>query len=128
MKFTQTLVPLLLCATALAAPTATLDKRATTICGQWDSVVTGTYIVYQDLWGEAAATSGSQCTTVTSDTSGTLDWSTSWTWAGGPYNVKSFANAVVSMTKKKISAYTSIPTTWKWRQVIVLFPGFGTRN
>jgi len=118
MKFTQTLLPLFVPATAPGATAATLDKRETTICGQWDSAVTGTYTVYQDLWGEATATSGSQCTTVTSDVNGTLVWSTPGTWAGGPCNVKSFANATVSMTKKKISAYTSIPTKWKWRRVI----------
>ena len=31
---------------ALAAPTATIEKRAD-ICGQWDSTVTGTYTLYQ---------------------------------------------------------------------------------
>jgi xyloglucan-specific endo-beta-1,4-glucanase len=116
MKFTI-IVPAILAAAAAAIPTATLDKRATTICGQWDSVVTGTYTVYQDLWGESAATSGSQCTTVTSDSSdGTLVWSTSWSWAGGAYNVKSFANVVVKQTTGiQLSKITSIPTTWKWR-------------
>jgi xyloglucan-specific endo-beta-1,4-glucanase len=58
MKFVQAFLPLTLAATALATPTQVLDKRATTICGQWDSVATGSYIVYQDLWGESAATSG----------------------------------------------------------------------
>ncbi|KIN04302.1 glycoside hydrolase family 12 protein [Oidiodendron maius Zn] len=114
MKFQQSLFALPLATLALAAPTPTLEKRATTICGQWDSVVTGTYTVYQDLWGESAATSGSQCTTVNSDTSGTLSWSTSWTWAGGSSSVKSFANAVVSASVKQISAIGSIPTTWHW--------------
>jgi len=114
MKFTQTILPFILSAAAFAAPTATIEKRATTICGQWDTVATGSYTVYQDLWNEGQATSGSQCTTVTSDTSGTLVWSTSWTWAGGSNQVKSYANAVVSSTKKQISAISSIPTTWKW--------------
>jgi len=114
MKFTQAILPFVFSAAAVAAPTATLDKRASTICGQWDSVVTGTYTVYQDLWNEAQATSGSQCTTVTSDTSGTLAWSTSWTWAGASSQVKSYANTVVTSTVKQISAITSIPSTWKW--------------
>jgi xyloglucan-specific endo-beta-1,4-glucanase len=117
MKFQQTLLALPLAAVTLAAPSPTLEKRATTICGQWDSVVTGTYTVYQDLWGESAASSGSQCTTVNGDSSGTLSWSTSWTWAGGSSSVKSFANAVVTATVKQISAISSIPTTWDWRQV-----------
>ena len=118
MKLQQTLVASLpLAAVALATPTPTLEKRATTICGQWDSVVTGTYTVYQDLWGESSASSGSQCSTVNSDNSGTLSWSTSWSWAGGSSSVKSYANAVVSATAKQISAISSIPTTWDWRQV-----------
>lgn len=103
-------------AVVLASPTPVLEKRATTICGQWDTVETGTYTIYQDLWGESAATSGSQCTTVTSDSSDTLVWSTSWTWAGGSTSVKSYANAVVSQsTGIKLSTITSIPTTWDWR-------------
>lgn len=120
MKLSQTLLASTLAVTALAAPTATLEKRATTICGQWDSVVTGTYTVYQDLWGESAATSGSQCTTVNSNTNGKLSWSTSWTWAGGPSSVKSFANVVVTSAAKQVSAIQSIPTTWDWRQVCTL--------
>ncbi|KAI1311737.1 family 12 glycosyl hydrolase [Xylaria venustula] len=96
-----------------ATPTPTLDKRATTFCGQWDSVETGTYIVYNNLWGESAGT-GSQCTTVNSLSGTTVAWSTSWSWSGGDYNVKSFANAVVQATAKQISAISSIPTTWKY--------------
>ncbi|OIW28012.1 family 12 glycosyl hydrolase [Coniochaeta ligniaria NRRL 30616] len=98
---------------AAASPTATLDKRATTICGQWDSVATGAYTVYQDLWGMSSGT-GSQCTTVTGITSNKLVWSTSWSWSGGSSSVKSYANAVVSFTAKTISSLSSIPTTWSW--------------
>jgi len=114
MKFTQAILPFIFSAAAVAVPTATLDKRATTICGQWDSVVTGTYTVYQDLWNEGAATSGSQCTTVNSLSGTTVAWSTSWTWAGGSNQVKSYANAVVTATTKQISAISSIPSTWQW--------------
>lgn len=67
---------------ALAVPTATVQKRAD-YCGQWDSKVTGTYTVYNNLWGQADATSGSQCTGVDSLSGTTLKWHTSWTWAGG---------------------------------------------
>jgi hypothetical protein len=69
------LCPILLAGVAAASPTATLDKRATTICGQWDSVATGAYTVYQDLWGMSAG-KGSQCTTVTGIASNKLIWST----------------------------------------------------
>lgn len=67
---------------ALAAPTTTVEKRAD-FCGQWDSKVTGAYTVYNNLWGQAQATSGSQCTGVDSLSGSTLKWHTSWSWAGG---------------------------------------------
>ncbi|KAI1354365.1 family 12 glycosyl hydrolase [Xylaria sp. FL0043] len=98
---------------ALATPTPTIDKRATTFCGQWDSVQTGSYIVYNNLWGESAGT-GSQCTTVNGLSGNSLAWSTSWSWSGGNYNVKSFANVVVQTTAKQLSAISSIPTTWSY--------------
>ncbi|KAI0102403.1 family 12 glycosyl hydrolase [Nemania sp. FL0031] len=98
---------------ALATPTPTIDKRATTFCGQWDSVQTGSYIVYNNLWGESAGT-GSQCTTVNSLSGSSVAWSTSWSWSGGQYNVKSYANAVVQSAAKQISAISTIPTTWKY--------------
>lgn len=41
--------------------------------------------------------------------------STSWTWAGGSSSVKSYANAVVTQsTGIKLSAISTIPTTWKY--------------
>ncbi|KAI1330611.1 endoglucanase A precursor [Xylariaceae sp. FL0255] len=109
MKF-----PLLLssAALALAAPSS-LEPRATTFCGQYDSTTVSEYIVYNDLWGEANG-SGSQCTTYTSLSGTTIDWSTSWSWSGGTSDVKSFANVVISATAKELSAISSIPSTWSW--------------
>jgi xyloglucan-specific endo-beta-1,4-glucanase len=118
MKFTQ-VVPFLFTSLVLAAPAPAPDKtlkpRSTQICGQWDSVVTGTYTVYQDLWGESAATSGSQCTTVDSLTSGTIVWSTSWSWAGGSSSVKSYANVALTTTGVQLSSISTIPTVWDYR-------------
>ncbi|KAI1492826.1 family 12 glycosyl hydrolase [Biscogniauxia mediterranea] len=98
----------------LATPTPTVDKRAETFCGQWDSRVTDVYTLYNNLWGQDNADSGSQCTTLDGMSSGKLAWSTSWSWSGGQYNVKSYANAVVSFTKAQLSAISSIPSTWSW--------------
>uniref|UniRef100_L2FHU4 Xyloglucan-specific endo-beta-glucanase n=1 Tax=Colletotrichum fructicola (strain Nara gc5) TaxID=1213859 RepID=L2FHU4_COLFN len=92
MKFSAILA--LLPLAALATPTPTVEKRASTYCGQWDSAVTGTYTVYNNLWGMSSGT-GSH-------------------WSGGQYNVKSYANAVVSITKKALSSIGSIPSTWNW--------------
>ncbi|TQN69983.1 Endoglucanase cel12C [Colletotrichum shisoi] len=103
----------LLPALALATPTPTVEKRATTFCDQWGSAVTGTYTVYNNLWGASSGT-GSQCTTLTGLSGSNLQWSTTWSWSGGQYNVKSYANAVVSISKKALSAIGSIPSTWNW--------------
>lgn len=49
MKFAQSFLSLVLATASVASPTPTLEKRATTICGQWGTVATGTYTIYQDL-------------------------------------------------------------------------------
>lgn len=100
--------------TAAPTPTKTLEKRAD-FCGQWDSTVTGSYTVYNNLWGESSASSGSQCTGVDSLNGNTLAWHTSWTWEGGASSVKSFANAAYAFTATQLSQISSIPTTWQWR-------------
>lgn len=124
MKFTQAVaLPLLFSSAALAAPTKTLKERATQICGQYDSLVTGTYTLYQDLWGEDNASSGSQCSTLDSETDGTVVWSTSWTWAGGSSDVKSYANIALTSTGVELSSISSIPAVWDWRYV-PFYPGF----
>jgi xyloglucan-specific endo-beta-1,4-glucanase len=97
-------------------PSKTIDKRSQQVCGQWDTIQTGSYTIYQDLWGESSASSGSQCTTYDSLNGNTLVWSTSWTWAGGSSSVKSYANVVVSQsTGYQISSISSIPSVWDWR-------------
>ncbi|KAF7861806.1 hypothetical protein EAF04_007689 [Stromatinia cepivora] len=119
MKFTQVALPLLFSAAAIAAPVAdkTLKARSTKICGQWDTVPTGAYTVYQNLWGMAQASSGSQCTTVDSLSGNTIAWSTSWSWAGGSSSVKSYANVAlqsVATAGVQVSSISSIPAVWKW--------------
>jgi xyloglucan-specific endo-beta-1,4-glucanase len=96
-------------------PTKTqpFDKRATTLCGQWDSVQTGGYTVYNNLWG-ASSGSGSQCLTVDGMSNGLLKWSSTWSWSGGPYSVKSYANAVVQAPAARASSISSMPSKWQW--------------
>lgn len=112
------LTTVLLAATAARAahdaPTR-IQARATSICGQWDSVETGAYTVYQDLWNEASGT-GSQCTTVDAvdDANGVLSWSTSWSWSGNSSQVKSYANAVTNFTIMTLADISSIPSVWSW--------------
>ncbi|CAH0022241.1 unnamed protein product [Clonostachys rhizophaga] len=96
-------------------PTRTqpLEKRASTLCGQWDSVETGGYTIYNNLWGQDNG-SGSQCLTVEGVTNGLAAWSSTWSWSGGSSSVKSYSNAVVSADAARISAISSIPSKWEW--------------
>ncbi|KAF4976412.1 hypothetical protein FZEAL_6916 [Fusarium zealandicum] len=110
-----TIVSALLATTAAASPTVTLNKRDTTMCGNWGTVPTGGYTVYHNNWGAGDATSGSQCTTFKSLTSGSFAWSTNWSWAGGPGKVKSYSNVALEKVNKKISAIKSIASKWTWR-------------
>ena len=103
-------------ALAAATPTPTQkEKRAETFCEQWGSLETGGYIVYNNLWGQDSADSGEQCTTVEGVTSGSVAWSTEWSWAGGQYNVKSYANAVRQVDPVSLADVGSIPSKWSWR-------------
>lgn len=114
MRFAITSV-LLAASSAFAAPTQTVEKRDTTIsCDAFGSLATGGYTIYHNNWGASGATSGSQCTTFKSLSGNTVAWSTSWTWAGGPYQVKSYSNVALENVNKKLSSVSSIPSVWKW--------------
>lgn len=113
MKFSSAILCAGAAALASAAPSKTLNRRAD-FCDQWGSTVTGSYTVYNNLWGSANADSGSQCTGVDSLSGSTLAWHTSWTWTGGAGQVKSYANAVYTLTATQLNAISSIPSTWDW--------------
>lgn len=122
MKCTAQIASLALAATtALAAPsssgpTPVVEARATqSSCdsfAEWDVTP---FTIYQNNWGASSATSGEQCTTVTSATSTDVKWSTSWTWVGGSSGVKSYSNVGLMSVNKQLNAVSSIPSTWKWR-------------
>jgi xyloglucan-specific endo-beta-1,4-glucanase len=59
---------------ALASPTKTIVERAD-LCGQYDSVSTGAYNVYNNEWGIKGAT-GSQCFGVDSASGNNVKWHT----------------------------------------------------
>lgn len=117
MQLSSYLVSAIMAATAVASPTPTIEKRATTWCDSFGSLATGAYTVYHNNWGAAQATSGSQCTTFNSLSSGSVSWSTSWTWAGGQGQVKSYSNVALEKVNKQLSAIKSIPSKWTWRLV-----------
>jgi hypothetical protein len=114
------LLSALLAATAIATPTPTIEKRATTWCSAFGSLQTGGYTVYHNNWGAAQATSGSQCTTFNGLNGNSAVWETSWTWQGGPYSVKSYSNVALENINKQVWEIKSIPSTWTWRSVALV--------
>ncbi|RLN76366.1 hypothetical protein BBJ28_00007047 [Nothophytophthora sp. Chile5] len=101
--------------TAIACAAALTFASAADYCGQWDSATAGRYIVYNNLWNMSAATSGSQCTGVDSISGSSLAWHTSYSWAGGPTQVKSYASAALVFDKKQLKSITTIPTIMKYK-------------
>ncbi|EMF15689.1 glycoside hydrolase family 12 protein [Sphaerulina musiva SO2202] len=102
---------------SLAAAGPTKDTKRADNCEQWGSVVKGDYTVYNNLWNKNAASSGSQCFSVGSLSSGTIAWSTTWSWSGGSGQVKSYPNAVYNpgtKSGKQISKISSMPSVWQW--------------
>ncbi|KAL4785364.1 concanavalin A-like lectin/glucanase domain-containing protein [Aspergillus varians] len=100
-------------ASAASITSETLHRRSD-FCGQYDTVTKGDFILYNNLWGRDDADSGEQCTGLDSASGNNIAWHTSWSWSGGKYNVKSFANAAYQFTATKLSSLSSIPTTWEW--------------
>ncbi|KAJ5894724.1 concanavalin A-like lectin/glucanase [Penicillium taxi] len=84
------------------------------ICTQNDIITTTSFILFNNLWGEDQATSGSQCTYLDAEGDGWIAWQTAWTWASGSTSVKSYANAVLNIGARQLSTISSIPTTWNW--------------
>lgn len=76
MKFTTTVLSAALASLAFAAPSKTIRQAQN--CEQYGSVQTGSYTVYNNLWNESAATSGSQCFSVTGLTDNVLSWVTTY--------------------------------------------------
>ncbi|THH20040.1 hypothetical protein EW146_g1226 [Bondarzewia mesenterica] len=104
-------------AIAVAESTSALVKRGAILTAQFatESEAGGVYILENNLWGESAATSGSQSSQVTSVSGTTIAWTTAYTWVGGDFQVKSFTNLDPRQgLGKQISAISSIPTTWHW--------------
>jgi xyloglucan-specific endo-beta-1,4-glucanase len=117
MKTLSVLLPSLVATTVAAGPAATLDKRATTWCDAYGKLEISPYTMFHNNWGADKATSGHQCTTFTSISGDWVEWSTEWSWEGGPHEVKSYSNVAIEHVNKKLWAVNSIPTTWNWRYV-----------
>ncbi|KAG6955979.1 hypothetical protein JG688_00011642 [Phytophthora aleatoria] len=91
-----------------------LSVSAADFCSQWRLSKAGKYIIYNNLWNQNTATSGSQCTGVDKVSGSTVAWHTSYSWAGAPTQVKSYSNAALVFSKKQIKNIKSIPTTMQY--------------
>lgn len=121
MKATTLLA--LLPSLALASPATSLAPRqqrgaVKQLCGQYDYWSNDQYEANNNLWGKGSAQAGgSQCTYIDSASGSGVAWSSTWTWQGGPDNVKSYVYVGRKVTRgKKISQISSMPTaiTWKY--------------
>ncbi|KAK7014417.1 concanavalin A-like lectin/glucanase domain-containing protein [Favolaschia claudopus] len=94
-----------------------LVKRGAVLTGQFssESEVNRRFVLENNLWGQSAATSGSQSSQVTATNGNSVTWHTTYTWTGGNSQVKSYANLDLRTgLGKSISSISSIPTAWKW--------------
>lgn len=84
------------------------------LTGQWTCLDSGAYQICQNLWGEANGV-GSQNATLYSASGDSISWSTTYTWADGPYDVKSYTNVnQLSANGMLLSEIVSAPTSWTW--------------
>ncbi|KAH0828664.1 glycoside hydrolase family 12 protein [Lanmaoa asiatica] len=93
-----------------------LERRATKVCGKFDTIQSGPYTLLANLWGESTATSGAQCSILESLDGNSVKWYTKWNWTGGT-GVKSFSNIQLDVgINQPLSAITSMPSAWHWSQ------------
>ena len=75
----------------LARLTNCIHHLSQTYCGQYDQANFGTYTLFLDQWGIGTGITGSDCATVTSQSSNTIAWTNKWSWTGGT-GIKSYTN------------------------------------
>jgi xyloglucan-specific endo-beta-1,4-glucanase len=97
-----------------ASATTTLAQLKGNMCGDQEGYSASGYRVQNNLWGKSAATSGSQCTAFNSASGSSVAWSTTWQWAGGDNNVKSYSYASRDFSKRPVSQISNMPTTAVW--------------
>ncbi|KAJ6458323.1 glycoside hydrolase family 12 protein [Mycena vitilis] len=121
MKFIGTTL-LALVAAVSASPSGKkeenrLEKRGAVLSGQFssESEISGRFVLENNLWGESAATSGSQTSQVTATSGNSVTWHTTYNWVGGNSSVKSYANLDLKTgLGKTVASIASIPTVWQW--------------
>lgn len=101
---------------ALSAPSVPpLLERQQSLCAQYAYWSGNGYEILNNLWGQSAASSGSQCTYVDGSSSNGVSWHTAWTWQGGENNVKSYVYSGKQIAKgRNISSISSMQTSVSW--------------
>jgi len=98
-----------------AAATGLEPRQQTSLCAKYAYWSGNGYECLNNLWGDQAATSGSQCTYVDGPSGNGVKWRTTWTWQGGQNNVKSYAYCGRMLTKGRlISSISSMKTSAAW--------------
>jgi xyloglucan-specific endo-beta-1,4-glucanase len=85
-----------------------------TLCKDYEYASSNGYEINNNIWGRSFATSGTQCTYVDSLSSTGAKWHSTWTWAGGKDNVKSYVYSGRQITKKPVSQYSNLETEAYW--------------
>ncbi|KAJ5788574.1 Glycoside hydrolase family 12 [Penicillium paradoxum] len=98
---------------AASVPTKSLTRRSD-FCDQWGTATAGDFILYNNLWGQSDDPNGEQCTGLDWANGDTISWHSWWSWAGTPWQVKSYPNAALQFTHKPLSEVSSIKTSWEW--------------
>ena len=107
---------LVLAAAALVQSATLATRQQSTLCKLYDYWSGNGYELLNNLWGQDAATSGSQCTYLDRASDSGVGWHTTWTWQGGPNNVKSYAYLGRQFAKGKLlSSIKSMPTSATWK-------------
>lgn len=102
---------------AFCASLPDLQRRGALLTAKTGSELeaNGRFYLENNLWGAAGATSGAQSSQVTAVNGNSVTWQTIYTWVGGIYKVKSYANLELRVgLGASLSDIKSIPTAWKW--------------
>ncbi|KDQ50910.1 glycoside hydrolase family 12 protein [Jaapia argillacea MUCL 33604] len=98
----------------LLAALQLVGAQTRTLTGATSCITAGSYDLCQNLWGASSGV-GNENSTLISVSGNTVSWSTSYTWANNPSNVKAYPNLISNTAKGvQLSAIQSAPSTYEW--------------
>ncbi|CAO1639462.1 unnamed protein product [Sympodiomycopsis kandeliae] len=84
------------------------------MCGDWDKVQVGPYLLKNNLWNKGAASSAKQCVTLDGSSSNGIQWSSTWSFSGSKDQPKSYPNVETDVKQVQLSKIASIQSKWSW--------------